>query len=118
LQIVKSAPQSANRRHSFIRDVGVLRITVGFLIVISLPLVFLTGGEDEGWGIVFTHVVPVLVLLIMWALPFDMLMARVFMSEGQGVARGRYRAVLVLDGALFLGLAVFWGPYFLSIVAQ
>lgn len=118
MQIVRSEPRSAKRIHAFARQVGVLRIAVAFLIVASLPLVFLTGGEDEGWRIVFTHVIPVLVLLIMWALPFDMLMARVFMSERQGKARDRYKAVLVFDSILLVGLGLFWGPFFLSILLQ
>jgi hypothetical protein len=97
---------------------GVLRLIVAAIVVACLPLVFLSGMSGSGWGIIPSQIVPVVVVFLVWALPFDMLMARVFMADAQDADRGRFKAVIKLDVLLLVALLAFWGPFFLALLQR
>jgi hypothetical protein len=80
-------------------------------------MVFFAKGAAEGWNSVPSYVAPALVVLMVWGLLFDMLMARVLMGEQQGHARDRYKTVLKVDAILVLALLSFWGPFYLSLLS-
>lgn len=104
----------------FVARVGTLRIVLALVTIICMPLVFFSGGYEVvwDWSMIPNHVVPGLVVIIVWGLLFDMLMARVFMAEKEGAARERYKTVLKLDGLLLLGMCVFWGPFFWALFTE
>jgi hypothetical protein len=79
-------------------------------------MVFLATGDAQGWRAIPSYVAPVLVVLIVWGLLFDMLMARVLMSEQQGLARDRYKAVLLVDAILLAALLLFWMPFYVALL--
>ena len=86
------------------------------LVVSCLVLVFFSHAETVGWGRIPSQVVPALVILLAWVLAFDLLMARVLMSDQNDVARQRYRSVIKLDVILLVALLLFWGPFFVTIL--
>lgn len=92
--------------------IGPLRVMVVVLGLLSLPGVFLGEIETPPWGVIVGQVVPGLVLFMIWALPFDMLMARVFMSDKPADEQLSYRWVIRVDLALWLLLLAFWGTFF------
>ena len=100
----------------FFSNVGVLRILLAIIVLLCLPMVFLGGASSSGWGLIPSQITPALVVLLVWALPFDMLMARVFMSQAENDStRIRYRQIIRLDALLILALVMFWGPFFLRL---
>ena len=99
-----------------IGELGILRLVVAGIVVICLPLAFLSGADSTGWGVVPSQVVPVIVVLLVWALPFDMLMARVFMADRPDAERRRYRTIIKVDGVLIVALLLFWGPFFFALL--
>ncbi len=103
---------------SAVAHIGVLRIAVAIIAVSFLPFVFFDGQSQSVLGIVATQAVPGLVLFMIWALPFDMIMARVFMADKQGPERDRHKTVIKLDLAIMVLLLVFWGPFFFSLLTQ
>jgi hypothetical protein len=99
-----------------ILEVGLLRIIIAGIAVLCLPLVFFSGAGSAGWGILPSQIAPVIVVLLVWVLPFDMLMARVFMADRAEDERERYRTIIKFDGILMIVLLVFWGPFFFALL--
>ena len=98
-----------------IQLLGPVRSTVALIALICLPLVFLSGADHHGWGIIPSQVVPGLVVLLVWALPFDILMVKVFMTDANDDEQARYRTVIRIDFLLILALILFWAPFFLRL---
>lgn len=112
------AKDHPHRLPSFVARVGVLRIAVAVIVVTFLPFIFFDGQSQTVFGIIATLVVPGLVLFVIWALPFDIIMACVFMVDKQGPERSCYKTVVKLDIALLVMLLVFWGPFFFRLLTQ
>lgn len=102
-----------SRGGRLITHLGVLRLFLAAMVLICLPMVFFASGEGRGWNTVPAYVAPVLVILMVWLLLFDMLMAAVLMGEHQGRARDRYKTILRIDTVLLVALLLFWGPFFI-----
>lgn len=96
---------------------GALRVFIATLVLACLPMVFFATGETHGWAALPSYVVPVLVILLVWILLFDMLMARVLMGEQQGQPRERYKTILLVDAILLGALLLFWGPFYVFLLA-
>lgn len=95
----------------FVGKLGVLRTLLAIVIlwfVVSAPF----AGEIvySGWSIVPTLLVPVLVPIVFFVLPMDIIMSRIIMSDGE--ARARLKAVILTDVVLLVVLFVAWLPYF------
>ena len=99
------------------RQVGFLRVLWAAIVVFCLLMVFFSDGDETGWHVIPVHVAPVLVILNLWGLLFDLLMSWLFMTQKQGQERLRYRHILLWDGLLFVALIAFWGPVFASLLA-
>ena len=100
------------------KQVGFLRLAMAALVLGSLPFVFYPGEDDSGWRVIPVHVAPVIALMLIWILPFDMLMSRVFMGEKEGRGRDHYKAVIKFDTLLLAALFLFWAPFFLKLLAE
>jgi len=92
-------------------------VFIAALVLFCLPMVFFATGEAQGWGAVRSYVVPVLVVLLVWILLFDMLMARVLLGEQQGQTRERYKTILRVDAILLGALLLFWGPFYVFLLS-
>lgn len=98
-----------------VSKLGVLRTLLAMVIlwfVVSAPF----AGEIDysGWSIVPTLLVPVLVPIVFFVLPMDIIMSRVIMSEGE--ARARLKAVIITDVVLLVVLLLVWAPYFVRLL--
>jgi len=95
---------------------GPLRTVLALFVFACLPLVFFADGEPVGWYIVPVYVAPVMVVIFIWLLLFDMLMSRVLAGEKPPQEQARLYFALRLDAALLVALLAFWGPFFYSLV--
>ena len=100
-----------------IAGLGALRVFLATSVLVCLPMVFFATGEMQGWRAVPSYVAPALVVLIVWGLLFDMLMARVLMGEQQGRARDRYKTILLVDAVLLVAILSFWGPFYVALLS-
>ena len=87
------------------------------IIVASLPLVFMQDAAlSPMWKITVGQVTPAIILMVFWAVPLDILMARIYMSERDDALRQRYRRIIRFDLTLMGVMLVGWGPFFLRVV--
>ena len=101
-----------------VRTLGPLRtalMTLTLIVVIAAPV---AGGEVHysGWRLFPTVIAPAFMLLLLFVLPLDVTMARVFMSGATPEQRARYRWVIRIDIALFLLLLAAWGPIIIGLL--
>ncbi len=105
-----------NPRTHFFSQVGPLRVALATIVLALLPMALMMDpGNKSGWAIIPTYVAPGLVVFIFWILPFDMLMAKIFMGGEGADDPAACRAVYKLDIALMLGMLVFWAPFFVRL---
>jgi hypothetical protein len=98
-------------------QVGPLRVLWAVIVLLCLLMVFFQDGEDTGWRVIPVYVAPVLVILNIWGLLFDLLMSWLFMMQKHGQERLRCRRILLWDGFLLVALLAFWAPSFASLLA-
>lgn len=103
---------------AFIERIGWLRAFMLLLGVLSLPCAFITEVDTAPWDTLILHVSPGFALLMIWSIPFDILMARVFMSDKPETERAAYRTVIKVDLALWLALLLVWGVFFATLLQE
>jgi len=115
-----SDPELDSVRHDNLpRRVGFLRSALAFVVLLCLPMAFFSTAEPVGWETIPSYVVPGLVVCIVWALPFDILMSRIFLlGSGDPDYRHRHRSIVLLDLGMLIALLIFWGPFFLNILKR
>ncbi|MGF1528059.1 MAG: hypothetical protein ACFCBW_14880 [Candidatus Competibacterales bacterium] len=86
------------------------------MIIATLPLAFFADADPEGLGLIPSQIAPGLVVLFIWVLPFDMLLAKIFMGDQPEAERWRGRTIIRLDQLLLVALLLCWGPFFLEIL--
>ncbi|KAB7619648.1 hypothetical protein [Alkalilimnicola sp. S0819] len=101
----------------WLRDLGALRLALLFM---GLVVVVFAADPDvepvrHGWRLITTGVIPALSPMVVMVILFDMLMARVLMSDTEGRRRARYRRILKTDGIVVALIVLSWMPFFLSL---
>lgn len=96
------------------KQVGALRVTWGLIVVLCVIMVFFSGDDDTGWHVFPAYIAPVVVILNIWGLFFDLLMSWLFMREKPAQESLRYRNIMIWDGFLVILLLAFWGPFYAS----
>jgi hypothetical protein len=103
---------------SLVDKLGLLRLLlllVTAIIVIAAPL----AGETTyyyDWRIFPTVIAPVIMVMLIFALPLDMLMTSIFMLDTVGTQRRRLRNIIWVElGALVL-LLLAWIPFLLRLL--
>ncbi len=118
--MVAQTDESGRNQHTapsgFLAGVGPLRIGLSVLVLSCLPLAFFTQSGHEGWRVIPVHIAPVLVIIFVWLLLFDILMTRIMLADKPPAERPRYRRAFRLDVSLLLALALFWGPFYYALL--
>ncbi len=97
--------------------VGPLRIGLSVLVLSCLPLVFFAQGGHEGWRVIPVQIAPVLVVIFIWLLLFDILMTRIMLADKPPAEQPRYRRAFRLDLSLLFALLLFWGPFYYGLLS-
>jgi hypothetical protein len=101
------------------KTLGPLRM---FLAVITVVLVALAPFSLEeasylDWGMVPTVLAPIVTVMMLFVLPLDIMMARLFMVGGDDpVERKRMGSVIGIELALFGVLVASWVPFMRALV--
>lgn len=91
------------------------------LVVIVLLLVVMgpiSGGEVHisGFALFTSVIAPAFYVIMLFVLPLDITMSRVFWMEAQGAERARYRFIIRLEFALFALMLLAWLPFILRLL--
>lgn len=101
------------------QQVGVLRWLVALLALVSVPCAFMQNMMfAEPWDIIIRSIMPGVALFLIWAIPLDLIMAKVFQSDGKETSYQRYRIVIRFDLLIWLMILLAWGYFFLSVMQQ
>ena len=91
------------------------------LVLITLSLIAIgpfAGGpvRFDGWAIVPTLVAPAFYVIVIFVLPLDMTMSRVFMSGASEARRAQLKRVMVTEAVLFVLMVIGWLPFVLQLL--
>lgn len=103
----------------FILYIGVLRLGLAlftFTLISMAP--FASEATLVGWGIVVGAVAPAVTIIMLFLLPLDMMMSRIYMVDTEGAERLRYQRIFWLEFSLFIALAAAWGPFIANLLRQ
>lgn len=95
---------------------GMMRLLLLGLVILSLPMAAFANAEPVGWGVIGAYVAPPLTVILFFVLLLDALMNRVFAIdlEGSELAVARTRIRIDLLGVLAILLA--WGPFYYNLL--
>lgn len=103
---------------SLLRQLGTLRL----LLLAATLLVSACGPFVDGsvhihdWRIVPSVVAPSVMMMLMFTLPLDMTMSRIFMSDAQGPERARLAAIIKIEAAAMALLVLCWLPFMVRVL--
>lgn len=105
---------------SVFTTLGPLRSILLVATVVAAGGAFFAGGghyDPLSWAILPRAVVPTLAVTLLFVIPLDMLMTRVFMSDKEGAERQRFRRILRFETAAYALLVLAWAPFLVSLFA-
>jgi len=102
------------------RGPGLLRVLLAVLaLLVALAAPFADGpAVYHGWRMLPTVIAPTLAVVLVFALPLDMLMSRVFMSDQPEPVRARLRRIVRLEAGVLALLVAFWAPFFHALLTR
>jgi hypothetical protein len=110
---------SVTESRSWAQQVGPLRWCVAGLAVCVAPCAFLQSvALAPFWKLMIQQIMPGIALFMIWAIPLDILMARVFQAEADDITRARYRTVIRFDLAVLGLMLLSWGVFFTHLMLQ
>ena len=98
---------------SLAAEIGFLRSSLLAIIVIlvaAAPFALASDGSGP-LGFAVAVVAPVFFVVMLFVLPLDMLMTRIFMLEKEGDERLRFRFIMRVELALYAILVASWTPF-------
>ncbi len=101
-----------------ISRLGALRamlVTIVLLLILMGPI---SGGEARisGFALFTSVVAPAFYVIMLFVLPLDITMSRVFMGEAQGEEKLRYRFIIRLELVLLALMLLAWLPFILKLL--
>ncbi len=108
-------------RTSVIATLGPLRsLMLLAAAAASVGAFFAHGGEYDpmSWAIVPNAIAPTVAGTLLFLMPLEMLMTRVFMSEMEGAARGRLQRILRIEAVAYVVLLATWVPFVWSLLTS
>ena len=99
-----------------LRVFGPLRIALLVLVVALIITGPFAGRGDHYtfWGLYFSGIAPAVVVILIFVLPLDITMCRVFMSDTEEHAR--YRKIIRWESLCLAALLLAWTPFFLWVL--
>ncbi len=70
----------------------------------------------DDWRILPSVVAPSVMMMLLFTLPLDMTMSRVFMSDADAAERARLAAIIKLEAAAMALLVLCWLPFMIEVL--
>lgn len=100
------------------RDLGVLRCLLIVAVLLSIAVAPFADGTERlsGWAIVPTVVGPTVMMIVLFVLPLDIVMSRVFMIDSDEAGRRRYRRIITTELLAFAAILGAWLPFMVGVL--
>jgi hypothetical protein len=99
-------------------DFGTLRIgllTIALLVIILS--VFADGNTYmHDWRIVPSVLAPSIMMMLVFAIPLEMTMTRIFITNAEPAEKARLQRILKREAIVYLLLIVSWTPFFIKVL--
>ena len=105
------------RIFDFCRRIGWLRSGILALSVLSLPCAFIREVDSTFWSVLIVHTAPGFAFLMIWSIPFDVVLAKIFMADKPAAEQADYRLAIKVDWVVWAAMVLVWG-WFLAAVLQ
>jgi hypothetical protein len=99
-------------------NIGVLR---GLLLIMTLLVIAAAPFADgtvyvRDWRIVPSVIAPSIMMMLVFALPLEITMSRVFMVDAEQAERERLRFVVRLEAFALVAMLIAWTPFIIKVV--
>lgn len=101
---------SSSLPRATLRALGPLRLALCALVLVCLLASLLTDSEGLV-GLMAGNIAPGIAVLLLWALPFDLLLMRIFQRESSHPPQAT-RLALRVEALFWLLLLLAWLPFF------
>lgn len=103
-----------------IQKLGPLRVVLFALVLLLIVIGPFSGTEKGLSGIeVLTGIVaPAVYVIMLFVLPLDMLMSRIFMTDKEAAEQARLRFIIRLEAALLVLMLLAWLPFLLRLLSS
>jgi L-lactate permease len=103
---------------TFFRRIGALRTglaVITLLVVSAAP--FADGSMHiHDWRLFPSVIAPAVMMILVFVLPLDMMMAKVFMVDAADDERGRLRVIVRFELFQLILVALAWSPFVLKVL--
>jgi hypothetical protein len=113
-----TTPPPDPRLPGLLERLGTLRVlllTGAVLVIVAAPFADGTVHMHD-WRLLPTVVAPSLMMMLVFALPLDMTMARVFMADAGPAERARLGFVIRLEAAFYIAMLAAWAPFLIGVL--
>ncbi len=102
----------------YLFDMGALRTLLLCSILLVIVLSLWADGEvyAHDWRIVYSVIAPTVTMMLVFAVPLDITMARIFMSGASDCERKRLRSIIRIEASAYLLMILAWTPFFFAVL--
>lgn len=99
-------------------QIGVLRSLLLLMTVLVIAAAPFADGTVyiRDWRIVPSVIAPSIMMMLVFAIPLDMTMSRVFMVDAEQAERDRLRFIVRLEAFALVAMLLAWTPFIVKIV--
>lgn len=97
---------------------GPLRLCLlGAAVLVMIAAPFADGSvHRHDWRLLPSVVAPTVMMMLVFALPLDMTMARVFMADADATERRRLRFVIRVELLVYAAMLLSWAPFLVGVL--
>lgn len=90
---------------------------LGCVAVIVVAAPFADGQVHmHDWRLLPSVVAPSVMMMLVFALPLDITMAKIFMSDAASAEQARLRFVIRVEAVAYIGMLLAWAPFLLNVL--
>lgn len=103
---------------SILARLGPLRVMlVTAMMVVILAAPFADGTTHaHDWRLLPGVVAPTIMMMLVFAIPLDVTMARVFLSDAEPAERSRLWFVIKVEGVMYALMLMAWAPFVIKVL--
>lgn len=113
-----TAPPPSDRPAGVLARLGTLRVLLlaaAAAVIAAAP--FADGSVHmHDWRLLPSVVAPSVMMMLVFALPLDMTMARVFMADAEAPERSRLGFVIRVEAAVLVAMLAAWTPFLVGVL--
>lgn len=103
---------------NWMSSLGTLRVLLMLAAVACIVAAPFADGATyvHDWRLLPTVIAPTIMVMLLFAIPLDICMARIFMSDSSGNEQARLKRAITIEIAVLGALALAWSPFMLKLM--